>query len=106
MPIRAFSIQVVVLASLAQLLGLVELARFARSIHVDRKEKCLDVFCMERFACSLLVVLLTEPNGGSFTFRPQLCVENCLCYCGEKMHSMCVHHVLLVAKALCTPVAV
>ena len=28
------------------------------------------------------------------------------CHSGEKVHSMCVHHVLLVAKALCMPVAV
>ena len=94
------------LASLAQLLGLVELARFARSIQIEKKSVSMCFVYMERFACSLLVVLLTEPNGGSFTFRPQLCVENCLCYCGEKVHSMCAHHVLLVAKALCMPVAV
>ena len=45
------AIQVVVLASLAQLLGRVKFARFARSIATDKK-KCLYVFCMEHFACS------------------------------------------------------
>ena len=50
MQVEIYIIQVVVLASLAQLLGCVELARFARSIATDKK--CLYVFCMEHFACS------------------------------------------------------
>ena len=65
-------VQLIVLASLAQLLGHVELARFARFIQIKKSVSlCVlyGTFCMQ--LASYTVVLLTEPRGGSSTFRPQ-----------------------------------
>ena len=50
------------------------------------------------------IVLLTEPRGGSSSFRPHL-VLKIDSHSREKVHSMCAHHVLLVARALCMAVA-
>ena len=58
-----------------------------------RNAKCYLHVIIEHIASAMAVVLLTEPHGGSSTFRSQLCVGPSQ---WEKVHSMCAEPRLFV----------
>ena len=74
------------------------------ALYMDKNEKCLVLCDLYGTFGMQFIVLLTETRGGTSTFRPHL-VLKIDCHSRENVHSMCAHHVFLIAKALCMPVA-